>query len=94
MPCRVKSGMAAPGRRRHVRPYWNAQKSGGGSASRQPDSNFSLQFAYDRKVSNGVLGLHVGDKPVGDFLTINTSGADQRLYEGGYPQMDARLAYN
>ncbi|MEZ7964611.1 MAG: hypothetical protein QMC05_01040 [Pseudomonadales bacterium] len=45
-------------------------------------------------MSNGVLGLHVGDKPVGDFLTINTSGADQRLYEGDYPQMDARLAYN
>ena len=33
-------------------------------------------------------------KTVGDFLLVNTGGgADQRLYEGSYDGLDARVAY-
>ena len=41
------------------------------------------------------MSANVGYKKVGSFLLVNTGGgADQRLFEGGYGQWDARVAYD
>ncbi len=67
---------------------------GGNSDSRQPDWNVSVTLAFDRQMGPGVFGANVAWKKVGDFLLVNTGGgADQRLYEGGYFGLDARVAY-
>ncbi len=67
---------------------------GGNNDSRQPDWNYNLILAYDRQFGPGTLSANAGYKKVGDFLLVNTGGgADQRLTEGGYGQLDARLAY-
>jgi len=67
---------------------------GGDSDSRQPDWNVSVTLAFARQIGPGALAANVGWKKVGDFLLVNTGGgADQRLYEGGYFGLDARVAY-
>jgi iron complex outermembrane receptor protein len=68
---------------------------GGGSDSRQPEDSMSVRLAYDQEIGSGALSANIGYKTVGDFLLVNTGGgADQRLYEGGYSQVDARVAYS
>ncbi|MCY4213678.1 MAG: TonB-dependent receptor [Gammaproteobacteria bacterium] len=67
---------------------------GGNSDSRQPDWNVSVTLAFARQIGSGMFSANVGWKKVGDFLLVNTGGgADQRLYEGGYFGLDARVAY-
>ena len=67
---------------------------GGNSDSRQPEWNFSVTLAFARQMGPGLFAANVGWKKVGDFLLVNTGGgADQRLYEGGYYGLDARVAY-
>ncbi|MCY3794176.1 MAG: TonB-dependent receptor, partial [Gammaproteobacteria bacterium] len=67
---------------------------GGNSDSRQPEWNASITLAFARQMGPGVFAANVGWKKVGDFLLVNTGGgADQRLYEGGYFGLDARVAY-
>ncbi len=67
---------------------------GGNSDSRQPDWNVSATLAFARQMGPGVFAANVGWKKVGEFLLVNTGGgADQRLYEGGYFGLDARVAY-
>ena len=42
----------------------------------------------------GQFSANVGYKRVSDFLLVNTGGgADQRLTENGYGQLDARVSY-
>ena len=66
---------------------------GGNSDSRQPEWNMSITLAFDRQVGAGRFSANVGWKTVGDFLLVNTGGgADQRLYEGSYDGLDARVA--
>ena len=67
---------------------------GGNSDSRQPDWNLAVTLAFDRQVGQGRFSANVGWKTVGDFLLVNTGGgADQRLFEGGYDGVDARVSY-
>ncbi len=67
---------------------------GGNDDSRQPDWNVSVTLAFDRQVGPGRFSANVGWKKVGNFLLVNTGGgADQRLFEGGYFGLDARVAY-
>jgi len=68
---------------------------GGNSDSRQPEWSGSVNVAYTRDIGAGTLYANVGYKKVGSFLLVNTGGgADQRLFEGGYGQWDARVAYD
>lgn len=67
---------------------------GGNDDSRQPDWNLSISLGFDGQVGPGRFSANVGWKTVGDFLLVNTGGgADQRLDEGGYDGLDARIAY-
>ncbi len=67
---------------------------GGSSDSRQPEWNSSFQIAYNKSVGPGTFFANVGYKKVGEFLLVNTGGGpDQDLFEGGYAQWDARVAY-
>ena len=67
---------------------------GGNSDSRQPDWNASVTLAFARQVGSGMFAANMGWTKVGNFLLVNTGGgADQRLYEGGYYGLDARVAY-
>ena len=67
---------------------------GGNDDSRQPDWNIAVTLAFDRQLGPGRFFANLGWKKVGDFLLVNTGGgADQRLYEGGYLGLDARVAY-
>ena len=76
-------------------PLGTLRNLGGGSDSRQPEDSLSVSFAYDQEMGGGLFGANIGYKTVGDFLLVNTGGgADQRLYEGGYSQMDARISYS
>ena len=76
-------------------PIGTLRNLGGGSDSRQPEDSMSFRLAYDQEMGSGLLSANVGYKTVGDFLLVNTGGgADQRLYEGGYSQVDARVAYS
>ena len=76
-------------------PLGTLRNLGGGSDSRQPEDSLSISLAYDQEMGGGLFGANVGYKTVGDFLLVNTGGgADQRLYEGGYAQMDARISYS
>ena len=76
-------------------PSGTLRNLGGGSDSRQPEDSLSISLAYDQEMGGGLFGANVGYKTVGDFLLVNTGGgADQRLYEGGYAQMDARISYS
>ena len=75
-------------------PVGTLRTLGGNSDSRQPEWNMAVTLAYDRQVGQGNLYANVGWKTVGDFLLVNTGGgADQRLYEGGYDGVDARVGY-
>jgi iron complex outermembrane receptor protein len=75
-------------------PIGTLRNLGGGSDSRQPENSMSVRLAYDQEVGAGALSANIGYKTVGDFLLVNTGGgANQRLYEGGYSQVDARVAY-
>ena len=75
-------------------PVGTLRTLGGNSDSRQPDWNLAITLAFDRQVGQGRFSANVGWKTVGDFLLVNTGGgADQRLYEGGYDGVDARIAY-
>ncbi len=76
-------------------PPGTLRQRGGNDDSQQPDKNYSVQFAYDTSIGTGSLGFNIGYKKVGDFLLVNTGGgADQRLFEGGYSSVDARVAYS
>ena len=76
-------------------PIGTLRNLGGGSDSRQPEDSMSIRLAYDQEMGGGSLSANLGYKTVGDFLLVNTGGgADQRLYEGGYSQVDARVAYS
>ncbi|HCC44281.1 MAG TPA: hypothetical protein DEQ32_07780 [Gammaproteobacteria bacterium] len=67
---------------------------GGNDDSRQPEWSGSVSVAYVRDIGAGTLSANVGYKKVGSFLLVNTGGgADQRLFEGGYGQWDARVSY-
>ncbi len=75
-------------------PRGTLRTRGGNDDSRQPDWNVSVTLAFDRQVGPGRLSANVGWKKVGKFLLVNTGGgADQRLFEGGYFGLDARVAY-
>ena len=75
-------------------PVGTLRNLGDNSDSRQPDWNLAITLAFDRQVGPGRFSANVGWKTVGDFLLVNTGGgADQRLYEGGYDGVDARLSY-
>ena len=75
-------------------PLGTPRQLGGNDDSRQPDYNTNLTIAYGAQVGDGYLSANVGWKKVGDFLLVNTGGgADQRLFEGGYDSIDARVAY-
>lgn len=66
---------------------------GGNDDSRQPEWNYSFTAAWESDFEGGSFFANVGYKKVGDFLLVNTGGgADQRLFEGGYAQLDARIA--
>lgn len=68
---------------------------GGNDDSRQPEWSASASIAYAREWGPGTFYANVGYKKVGNFLLVNTGGgADQRLFEGGYGQWDARIAYD
>ena len=68
---------------------------GGNDDSRQPEWSIAASVAYTKDIGPGTFYANVGFKNVGDFLLVNTGGgADQRLFEGGYGQWDARLAYD
>lgn len=70
------------------------RQRGGNDDSRQPDWNANVSLSYGTALGNGFLAANVGWKKVGDFLLVNTGGgADQRLFEGGYQSIDARIAY-
>ncbi|MDC1314150.1 TonB-dependent receptor [Pseudomonadales bacterium] len=76
-------------------PSGTLRNLGGGSDSRQPEDSLSISLAFDQEMGGGLFGANVGYKTVGDFLLVNTGGgADQRLYEGGYSQIDARISYS
>ena len=76
-------------------PSGTLRNLGGGSDSRQPEDSLSISLAFDQEMGGGLFGANVGYKTVGDFLLVNTGGgADQRLYEGGYSQVDARISYS
>jgi iron complex outermembrane receptor protein len=76
-------------------PFGTLRNLGGGSDSRQPEDSLSISLAFDQEMSGGLFGANIGYKTVGDFLLVNTGGgADQRLYEGGYSQVDARVSYS
>ena len=76
-------------------PIGTLRNLGGNSDSRQPEDSMSFRLAYDQEVGSGLFSANVGYKTVGDFLLVNTGGgADQRLFEGGYSQVDARVAYS
>ncbi len=89
LPCEIIDGCVggdAPGTPRNF---------GGNDDSRQPDWSASFNVAYTRDWGPGTFSANVGYKKVGDFLLVNTGGgADQRLFEGGYGQWDARMAYD
>ncbi len=75
-------------------PPGTLRERGGNSDSRQPDWNVSVRLAFARQMGSGLFSANVGWKKVGDFLLVNTGGgADQRLYEGGYFGLDARVGY-
>ncbi len=75
-------------------PVGTLRTLGGNDDSRQPDWNLAVTLAFDRQVGPGRFFANVGWKKVGDFLLVNTGGgADQRLFEGGYFGLDARVAY-
>ena len=68
---------------------------GGNSDSRQPEWSSAISVAFTRDIGSGTLYANVGYKKVGNFLLVNTGGgAAQRLFEGGYAQWDARIAYD
>ncbi len=75
-------------------PIGTLRMLGGNSDSRQPDWNLAVSLAFDRQMGPGRFSANVGWKTVGDFLLVNTGGgADQRLFEGGYDGVDARVSY-
>ena len=75
-------------------PVGTPRARGGNDDSRQPDWNTNVTLSYGAQVGNGFLAANVGWKKVGDFLLVNTGGgADQRLFEGGYDSIDARVSY-
>ena len=75
-------------------PSGTPRNFGDNSDSRQPEWNISATLAYTKQFDNGIFDANIGAKKVGDFLLVNTGGgADQRLFEGGYTQIDARVAY-
>ena len=75
-------------------PVGTLRTLGGNSDSRQPEWNASVTLAFAQQMGPGMFSANIGWKKVGDFLLVNTGGgADQRLYEGGYFGLDARVAY-
>lgn len=75
-------------------PVGTLRTLGGNDDSRQPDWNASVTLAFDRQLGPGRFSANLGWKKVGNFLLVNTGGgADQRLFEGGYFGLDARVAY-
>ncbi len=75
-------------------PLGTPRQLGGNDDSRQPDYNTNLTVAYGAQIGEGYFSANVGWKKVGDFLLVNTGGgADQRLFEGGYDSIDARISY-
>ena len=94
LPCDVIDGCTTgvPG---EFDPSGTPRELGGNSDSRQPDWNYSVQLAYDQPLGRGHFAANIGYKYVGDFLLVNTGGgADQRLFEGSYGQLDARISYD
>ncbi len=90
LPCDIIDGCA------NGDPSGTPRMFGGNDDSRQPEWNASLNIAYNRDLENGGhIAVNVGAKKVGDFLLVNTgAGANQRLFEGGYSQVDARIQYD
>lgn len=77
-----------------LEPRGTLRTLGGNDDSRQPDWNVAVTLAFQRQVGPGRLFANLGWKKVGNFLLVNTGGgADQRLFEGGYFGLDARVAY-
>ena len=76
-------------------PSGTLRARGGDDDSRQPDWNTNITLSYGAQMGRGYLSANVGWKKVGDFLLVNTGGgADQRLFEGGYTSVDARIGYD
>ena len=68
---------------------------GGNSDSRQPESTFAVNLAYDQEIGAGTLFANIGYKKTGEYLLVNTgAGAENRTYDGDYAQVDARIAYD
>lgn len=75
-------------------PVGTLRQRGGDSDSRQPEWNLAATLAYNKQVGPGELAWNVQWKKVGEFLLVNTGGgADQRLFEGDYHDIAARIAY-
>jgi outer membrane receptor protein involved in Fe transport len=75
-------------------PPGTLRQFGDNSDSRQPEWNYAVRLAYDRPLGPGLLSANVGYRRVGEFLLVNTGGgADQRLFEGYYDNLDARIGY-
>ena len=90
LPCDVIDGCAGG------QPSGTPTQLGGNDDSRQPEWNASVNLAYYRTLENGAnFAFNVGATKVGDFLLVNTGGAaTERLFEGGYTQVDARIQYD
>jgi iron complex outermembrane receptor protein len=68
---------------------------GGNSDSRQPESTFAVNLAFDQEMGSGTFYANVGYKKTGEYLLVNTgAGAENRTYDGDYGQVDARIAYD
>ena len=90
LPCDVIDGCA------NGDPSGTPRDFGDNDDSRQPEWNASVNLSYDVILDNGAhFGANIGAKKVGDFLLVNTgASATQRLFEGGYSQVDARIQYD
>lgn len=93
LPCEIIDGCvtAVPG---VLDPEGTPRNFGDNSDSRQPDWNFAVRVAFEQPIGPGRLSANVGYRRVGEFLLVNTGGgADQRLFEGYYDNLDARVGY-
>ena len=93
LPCEIIDGCVTvtPG---VLDPAGTPRNFGDNDDSRQPEWNANVSLAYGAQMGPGFFSANVGWKKVGQFLLVNTGGgADQRLFEGGYIGVDARVAY-
>ncbi|MEM7098565.1 MAG: TonB-dependent receptor [Pseudomonadota bacterium] len=96
LPCDIIDGCAPSVPGDPPDPSGTPRNFGDNDDSRQPEWNASVNIAYNKLLESGAnFGFNVSATKVGDFLLVNTGGgADQRLFEGGYSQVNARIQYD